>query len=502
MPARRALLLLLLGLCLAAAAVGGAAISGATFTDGSTRSTVVTAANDWTSPTVSMTHPGSPVRGTVTLAATASDARGVVASVAVQHAAAGGGAWTTVCTDTTSPYTCSWATAAVPDGARDLRAIATDDSGYSATSPAVTTLVDNAAPSGVSLSVPGSPVSGSVPLTASADDAHSGIARLAVEYRVQGAGSWAECGSGTRSPYTCSFESTAVPNGTYELRATATDAAGNQATGATVTRTVDNPVSSVSISGPAQGATVTGTATLSATASSNRGVASVRFETRPAGQGSWTTACTATATPYSCAWDTASTPPGGRDLRAVLVDGSGAATTSATRGVTVANPAPSAANIQAVNGGVLGRPDTGDRLVYTYSTLVAPGSLRSGWDGSMTTVAPVFHDALATGSSHASRDNVSVPGTNLGSVTFAQNYVPAKGTATFAASTMVASTTMLNGRLVSVVTLTLGMTTDTVTGVTTAGAMVWTPSASVRGTDGQVCSTTPRTETGSSDRDL
>lgn len=500
MPVRRTLLLL--GMCLAAAAFGGASLSGATFTDSSAQVATVSAANDWTPPTVSVTHPGPVVRGAVTLAATATDTRGTVASVVLQQAPVGGGGWTTICTVTASPYACPWATAALPDGPRDLRAIATDDSGYSATSVPVTTLVDNTAPSGVSLSVPASSLSGTLPLTASAQDAHSGIARLAVEYRSQGAGPWIECGAGTRSPFTCSFDSTGVANGTYELRATAADAAGNQATGALVTRTVDNPVSSVSISSPVQGSTVTGTATLTAAATSNRGVTSVRFETRASGQGSWTTACTVSASPYSCAWDTTATPPGSQELRAVLLDGSGGTTSSSTRTVTVSNPAPNAADVQAINGGVLGRPDAGDRLVLTYSTLVATGTIKTGWNGGVTTVEAVLHDAKATGSADPSRDNLVLPSTALGTVSFAQNYVTAARTATFTGSTMVAGTTTVGGRPVTVVTVTLGVTTDPVNTLSKPGPMIWTPSAAVRGLDGQVCSTTPRTESGTSDKDL
>ena len=52
-------------------------------------------------------------RGTKTINATATDATGVAAAgVTIQYSLAGANTWTTICTDASSPYSCSWNTAA------------------------------------------------------------------------------------------------------------------------------------------------------------------------------------------------------------------------------------------------------------------------------------------------------------------------------------------------------------------------------------------------------
>ena len=58
----------------------------------------------------------------------------------------------------------------------------------------------------------------------------------------------------------------------------ARDAAGNTKTSANVSVTVDNAAPTVAISAPANGATLSGTTTLTATASDNVGVQSVQFQ--------------------------------------------------------------------------------------------------------------------------------------------------------------------------------------------------------------------------------
>jgi chitinase len=89
-----------------------------------------TVIGDNTAPTVSLTTPtsSSTVNGTITPAATASDANGI-AFVTIQRSPAGAGTWTDVCKVTTSPYSCSFDTTTVSDGLYDFRAVATDKAG-------------------------------------------------------------------------------------------------------------------------------------------------------------------------------------------------------------------------------------------------------------------------------------------------------------------------------------------------------------------------------------
>ncbi len=82
---------------------------------------------------VTLTDPGSPLRGTVLLNAVATSDRGI-AGVVFQTSPAGANTWTTVCTDNVTPYSCSWDTTGVSDGLRDIRAVATDTAGYTRTS--------------------------------------------------------------------------------------------------------------------------------------------------------------------------------------------------------------------------------------------------------------------------------------------------------------------------------------------------------------------------------
>ncbi len=80
-------------------------------------------------------------------------------------------------------------------------------------------------------------MSGTVTLTASASD-NVGVA--GVQFLVDGAQSRRR-GHHPTAPYSVSWNTTTVTNGTYTLTARARDAAGNTATSAPVSVTVANP---------------------------------------------------------------------------------------------------------------------------------------------------------------------------------------------------------------------------------------------------------------------
>ena len=128
-----------------------------------------------------------------------------------------------------------------------------------------------------------------------------------------------------------SWNTTTVANGTHTLTAWARDFAGNIAT-STVTVTVDNVAPTVSLTAPANGASVSGTVTLAATASDNDRVAGVRFlldNITPL-------AAEDTAAPYSLSWNTTTVANGTHTLTARARDFAGNIATS-TVTVTVAN---------------------------------------------------------------------------------------------------------------------------------------------------------------------
>ena len=101
-------------------------------------------------PTATMSDPGSPVTGTISLqTSAASDADSYVAQVQFQRSPAGAGSWTNVgSADTTSPYSVSFDTTTVTDGLYDFRAVATDAAGNTGNSATISNRrIDNTAPS-------------------------------------------------------------------------------------------------------------------------------------------------------------------------------------------------------------------------------------------------------------------------------------------------------------------------------------------------------------------
>ena len=99
----------------------------------------------------------------------------------------------------------------------------------------------------------------------------------------------------------------------------------------------DTSPPSVSLSAPANGATVAGLVVVKASASDNRGVAGVQFRLDGAALGAEDTAA-----PYEVSWDTAGVPNGSHTLSAVARDAAGNSATSAPVTVTVANGVPQA----------------------------------------------------------------------------------------------------------------------------------------------------------------
>jgi chitinase len=215
---------------------GGAPVESASSAD----SAAVTA--DGLPPSaVTLTDPGSPLRGTVALAGGALDSGSGVASLRFQYATAGGSGWSDACTATAAPYSCSLATAALADGLYDVRVVATDVAGNATTSGVVAARrVDNTGPS-VTMSDPGGFLRATVTLTATAGDAGSGLATLRIQRAPTGSGAWADVCTVTSSPAGCALNTAALADGGYDLRAIATDAAGNAAaSAAVVNRVVDN----------------------------------------------------------------------------------------------------------------------------------------------------------------------------------------------------------------------------------------------------------------------
>ena len=392
---------------------------------------------DNTAPTVSVTDPGAYLKGTVTVDATAGDGAGSgILNIKIQRSPAGAGTWTDICTDTTSPYQCSWNTTGVTDGLYDLRAVATDNVSLSGTSSTVTNRrVDNTAPT-ATMNDPGAYLAGTtVSLTASASDGGSGVASVKIQRSPAGAGTWTDVCTDTTSPYSCSFDSTGVTDGLYDFRAISADNATNSTTSSTVTnRRVDNTAPTAGLTDP--GSPLAGTKTLNATGTDGgSGVANVQIQRAPTGTSTWTTICTDSSSPYSCSWDTTAVADGGYDLRAVTTDNANNVTYSSTvSNRVVDNTAPTATDIQAANtsGGTAGKPENGDTLTFTFSEQIAPGTIVAGWNGTGTQPVTVTLTANTVAIAGATLVNgtISLPGggyTNGQTVVFSTSTVAQTG---------------------------------------------------------------------------
>ena len=599
-------------LALVVSVVVGVQVSGATFTGTSTTQVAVNALNDWAPPTVSVTNPGASVSGTPTIQVSAVDSPGSgVASVKLQYSVADQGTWIDLCTDTSAPYSCPWNTTGLADGRYDLRAIATDNIGQSATSAIVSTkvsnnfavvmtdlptaikgsvslnavltnagttkasyfyfeyapagtttwtqvpgctkqtsagsftdrtctwatpsveasydvravaiigsgagttytdvqtdvIVDNKLPTGA-LTVPAGTLQGVVNLAATADDFSdegSGVDTVNFQYRPAG-GTWASCGLSDTEPYGCALDTTSLANGSYEFRIVVADVVGNTFTSGTVTRTVDNTAPTTSITSPAAGATVKGNAVnVTAAAASVLGITSVRIDVSTDGT-NWLPLCTDTTAPYSCTWDTtAITGSQTMYLRSVATQTGGAFITSATVNVTVDNTPLRGADVQAQNVGTLQWANSGDRLILTYSTLVDLTTIKAGWNGSATSLTATLSDKnILTGRLVGAYDRFDFTGANLGQIGIAQNQVKASKQVIFNNSSMVASTTTVNGQQATVITVTLGTPNNSgsLRSSTVIGSMRWIPSALARTPQGVASSTAMVMESGAADKDL
>jgi len=188
----------------------------------------------------------------------------------------------------------------------------------------------------------GSTVSGTVPVSASVSIVGL-ITVRGVQFKLDGANLGAE---DTSSPYSVSWDTTTAGNGSHTLRAVARDLLGVQYTSNPVTVTVSNSAPppppppadttppTVSITSPANGATISGTVTLRASASDNVGVVGVQFQLDGVNGG----AEDRTA-PYSVPFDTTTTSDGSHTITAFARDAAGNRT-SASVTVTVANGSP------------------------------------------------------------------------------------------------------------------------------------------------------------------
>ena len=215
--------------------------AGNSFTSG-----VTTVRVDNTLPTGSVTSPATAadVRGSITLASDSADtvvsgSASGVATVVFQRSPAGAGTWTN--------QAASWNTTLQADGQYDVRVVTTDNAGNAFTSATITIRIDNTAPTGsVTAPATGSEI-GVAPVSLTSDSADvggSGVDTIVFQRSPSGANTW----TATAASWNTVSGPDSVGDGSYDLRVTTTDKAGNSFTSATITVLVDHTAPTTSAS--------------------------------------------------------------------------------------------------------------------------------------------------------------------------------------------------------------------------------------------------------------
>ncbi|MDR4484699.1 MAG: Ig-like domain-containing protein [Nitrospirales bacterium] len=295
---------------------------------------ITPASSDTTPPTVTLTAPSAgTISGTVTVSATASDNVGV-AGVQFRLQGANLGA-----EDTSSPYSTSWNTTTVPNGSYTLTAIARDAAGNTKTAASVTVTVSNT-------STPPPSANTTNILVTWNKNTESDLAGYKIYQRTLPSQDFGQpIFSGMPSnPSSPSTTVTGLSEGkTYGFMAKAFDTSGNESapsTEAQITLSTNPPPPAdttpptVALTAPSAG-TVSGTVTVSASASDNVGVTGVQFRLQGANLGAEDT-----SSPYSTSWNTTTVPNGSYTLTAIARDAAGNTTIATPLIVTVANNIP------------------------------------------------------------------------------------------------------------------------------------------------------------------
>ncbi|MGH8371921.1 MAG: Ig-like domain-containing protein, partial [Gammaproteobacteria bacterium] len=144
----------------------------------------------------------------------------------------------------------------------------------------------------------------------------------------------------TQPPYSIPWNTDGISPGIHTLTAVVIDKNGDTATSRSIAVDVKGTPGgaspAVSITSPPNDADLSGTVTVSASATSSTGIASVRFEL----DGGSGPSATLTQSPYSVSWDTSDVSPGQHTLTAIATDTSGNVATSTIINVHVEGPAP------------------------------------------------------------------------------------------------------------------------------------------------------------------
>ncbi|MEO7411822.1 MAG: Ig-like domain-containing protein [Opitutaceae bacterium] len=362
-------------------------------------------------PTVSLTSPIAnavlTAPSNVVLQAAAADADGAVTKVEFFQGSMLLGQ------DTTAPYQLTWSEVAA--GSFILSAKATDNSGATTTSGAVTVLVN--APPTATLIAPGNNSVLNFPTTitleAVATDPDGSIARVEFHHGAT------LIGQAIGAPFQLIW--TDVPAGSYAVTATAIDSRGAATTSGTVSFVV-NSRPTVALIAPANNATAIAPASFTLTAQaadSDGAIASVEFYNATTKIG------TSSVAPYQFVWS--NVPAGSHTLTAVAADNHGATATSSPIVVRVdpANVPPVAVLTAPANGYVFHGPAS---FVLMASASDADGSVER---------VRFYRDALLIGESTAAPFQFAITDLVPGSYSFTAKATDNSGASTISAAVSV-----------------------------------------------------------------
>ncbi|HOJ50681.1 MAG TPA: PHB depolymerase family esterase [Spirochaetota bacterium] len=305
--------------------------------------TVTGGLTDTTAPTVNITSPtnGSTVNGTVKITATASDNYTGVTKVEFYINN------TKVGEDTTSPYEYNWDTSSYSEGSYSLKAIAYDGAGNTA--------VDN----DTSVNVVHVIICHSETASDTATNHYVAGRITSNQYTTYGTR------YGYINPFTVYHLLTQYQsNGITWVDQVDLEAMGCSAGSGGGS---DTTAPTVNITSPTNGSTVSGTVTITATASDNVGVTKVEFYINNTKVGEDTTS------PYEYNWDTTGYSNGTYSLKAVAYDAAGNSAIDNDTSVTVSNSGSSTTvsfnSISTDDGYVKANADGSSPAVGTYTTL-------------------------------------------------------------------------------------------------------------------------------------
>jgi hypothetical protein len=385
---------------------------------------------DTTAPTGSITVPSANanLRGSATVTANSADAVSGVQSAVIQRSPALLDTWTTIATDTSSPYTTSWNTTGVSDGLYALRVVTTDNAGNSFTSPLVAVRVDNTDPT-----VPSPSVSGTL------GDNGWYTSNVTVTWPAPTDG-----GSGIASTSGCGATNITSDTTGQVVTCSATDNAGNTASNSvTIKRdTVAPSISSmVMLDNDDDGRVDRVAATFNST-----------LQTYSAGNGPWTLS----SVPSSGSLDNVSVSGSTANLN--LDEGGGAKDTAvgsftvalatnangirdeagnrasfaATAPSDGAAPVPVSVQLFDKPGGTDGKAEQGDYFTVVYSERMSVESICSTWSNDNNDQTRTFTVTMQNNSSSDYLEFGSPCG-NIGELDTNRNYV--SGDRTFSSST-------------------------------------------------------------------